>query len=251
MKVLIEYASNGMLVSTVEKSPIYTARNAWSNSTGISAWNRLSAKYTGRCCVSRQGIPVLSGTVKPLFPALYRWVSCTEVFDCHVGPSFLWQSEKYEVLPAGIQQIVLDRRYTKWDMVPLKYYSDMDSSLAVCYLYTGTVAARSSTVNTAVDYLSGKAIRILLEPLDLPTLKDNRICFLWSCCMTPGYEWRNCCLRNWAICRSNLQQRYTFSAKERSIANYTAEDMCFLDDCINKLTRRVLGSAYPEVLFDV
>lgn len=59
----------------------------------------------------------------------------------------------------------------------LKYCADMDSTLAVYYLHTNTVAVKSTPVNAAVEYLSEKAIRILLEQPDLTTTKGQRDMF--------------------------------------------------------------------------
>ncbi len=36
----------------------------------------------------------------------------------------------------------------------------------------------------------------------------------------------------------------------RSIADYSADDICFFADCINSLPRKILGYATPEALFD-
>lgn len=59
----------------------------------------------------------------------------------------------------------------------LKYCADMDSSLAVYYLHTNTVAVKSAPVNAVVEYLSEKAIRVLMEQPDLTTPKGQRDMF--------------------------------------------------------------------------
>ncbi len=59
----------------------------------------------------------------------------------------------------------------------LKYCSDLDSTLAVYYLHTNTVAVKSTPVNTAVEYLSEKAIRLLMDQPDITTLKGQRDMF--------------------------------------------------------------------------
>ncbi len=59
----------------------------------------------------------------------------------------------------------------------LKYCSDLDSTLAVYYLHTNTVAVKSTPVNTAVEYLSEKAIRLLMDQPDTTTMKGQRDMF--------------------------------------------------------------------------
>ncbi len=60
----------------------------------------------------------------------------------------------------------------------LKYCADADTALAVYYLQTDTVAVKTAVSVSKVDYLSEKAIRILIEQPDPTTSQGQRDRFL-------------------------------------------------------------------------
>lgn len=49
-------------------------------------------------------------------------------------------------------------------------------------------------------------------------------------------------------CHNRMLRR--FIPKGKSVADYTADEICFFADCINGLPRKILGYATPEELFD-
>ena len=59
----------------------------------------------------------------------------------------------------------------------LKYCSDIDSTLAFYYMATDTVAVKREPVCVKIDYLSEKAIRLLIDQPDRTTLKGQRDMF--------------------------------------------------------------------------
>lgn len=59
----------------------------------------------------------------------------------------------------------------------LKYCADMDSALAVYYLHTNTISVKCQSSNIGIEYLSEKAIRILIDQPDLATAKGQRDMF--------------------------------------------------------------------------
>lgn len=59
----------------------------------------------------------------------------------------------------------------------------------------------------------------------------------------------------YSSCEKGSNERHNrmlrrFIPKGRSITEYSADDICFFADCINRLPRRILGYASPEELFD-
>lgn len=59
----------------------------------------------------------------------------------------------------------------------------------------------------------------------------------------------------YSSCEKGTNERHNrmlrrFIPKGKSIAEYSADDICFFADCINRLPRRILGYASPEELFE-